>query len=1172
MGSSEKRRIQRHILDEHIRLEGGRDVIDGRTVDVSRDGMKVLVDSKHDFDRNSRLLVNFPGTGGDGIPCRIRRTTQGEDHWEIGLEFEGENDARMLLVERWLETLENRTGTTDSAPTESRQIPRTRCTLKDIRCTDGSINVLSVEDISLDGMLIRVRKPPAEDQVIPLALRLDGTDREISFSGRVAYVADDGKSVGLSISEMKETDRNRLRQFIVDIASGVAMLEYHKLLENEIPGSEFRVERNEARELIDEVISSRTTVNMLDESGLRIFETHLSAADHGLFKADVADSEDSGVSGFFSFSVDGSSYTFSTKRTGRDPQGKGLYAIPELIYRGEKRTGRRRAESQNPSAILVLAGTHLNATVLESSRRGLLCEMDAGDLEDPEKLVTGSPVDLIREKSLTLACEIRHVDRRTGILGNAIYRIGLETGIRRKEPKRTTYSESEWESAWKGEQRALGRNELIRPRIVDYEDGRGRGIRALLHILRTDRPCTAVIIPPAFGKKKEVLAPLALTLMTHFAEAGENVAVVRYDGIDRPGESDNSNRHARRGYEMLGYRIDQGYVDLAATMHWVKTNRIFTPEKTVIVSFSMSALDARRLQSDPLADSADYWISVMGVSSSQGALRNILGGLDVIGNHRMGMPIGTMGMLGQLIDMDRMASEMVRLGYASASDAREAMGRIGTPVTWIYGAHDRWMVPEEILDVMSIWSEGERELIEVPTAHNLRTSDDALSVFQIISDAVLRRIKGIRQPSVSPEKGELLDLITRERERITEGENLDAGRYWKGYLIGESEEDEGYDFYGKLREFREFVELEAELLDPRPGESIADMGCGTGLVSRALLRRLGRTDSRLKGTRFTAVDLVGEALEKVQSKYRELSGRYRNLRNIKAEWIAMNLEPDPLVAIRRCVSTNGPVSVGDIRDRVRGLNSDTADRLEELPTPVITAILSGEPLGPDYFYRFERILRPADILTCEDLNRAARFVKGNLDETDLKVSRRIGSGAVSAERLSELRTSDLQLGILDLDDWPRDANLGIPDGVYDSICASLFLSYLFAPGEAVREFHRMLRPGGRLLISSMKPDSDISGIFTAYIAEQSETGAPEIRQSDRERNLREARTMLNEAASLFSLEEDGWFRFFSSGEMIQMMRNAGFTDITIYESLGKPSQAIIATGIKKTVDQTGREA
>ena len=205
------------------------------------------------------------------------------------------------------------------------------------------------------------------------------------------------------------------------------------------------------------------------------------------------------------------------------------------------------------------------------------------------------------------------------------------------------------------------------------------------------------------------------------------------------------------------------------------------------------------------------------------------------------------------------------------------------------------------------------------------------------------------------------------------------------------------------------------------------------------------------------------------------------------------------------------------------------------------------------------------MLSLEDINRAARFLIGDLDEEDLIVSRRLGVGRIRTERQQQLRSSDLSLAVLDFGDWDLSGKLPFPDGAFDAISASLFLSYLFAPDTAVREMHRMLRPGGRLLVSSMVPDSDISGIFTRYITEQSTLDVDSAQVQEREHNLREARTMLNEAASLFSLEEDGWFRFFDESQLISMMREAGFTNIRSYPSLGSPAQATIVIGTRKTV-------
>lgn len=1162
----EKRSIERHLMEEFIHLDGGEGSIPARTIDVSRNGMRVVVNHPHGFDEIHRISVNLPGAGGDGIPCRIRRSEMGTDQWEIGLEFDGDTDARMLLIERWLESLEKRKPETDSAPTESRQVPRTRCTINEISCSDRELEILSAEDISVDGMLLRARGNVSSGDLLSLTMNLPEILRPIQFTACIAYVVDNGPeapfSAGISVEEMKETDRNRLRNFIVDISSGVAMLEYHKLLEKEEPSEEFRIQGEDIVTMMETLADEGLTLNLLDEEGLRILETHVENIEKNGFTA-AAPELITGTA-FFSFTRDTASFSFSATRSGWK-NGIGEFRMPVNIYRGEKRSGRRETTEGSIELTFSSPEDAVSGQVIDSSRRGILCIIPEKAFGD-DSPAAGQSLD-ISLNGRSIPGEVRHIVQDLDDTGNSVYRIGLETGISRCSPETTIYDEKNWDNSWNGPQRALGESSLVRPRTVSYLDHEGRQISALLHIIDAEKPCTAILIPPAFGKKKEALAPLALTLMAQFKEAGENLAVLRYDGINRPGESANANSNARRGYEMIGYRIDQGYTDLEASMSWIQDNPIFKAEKTVLISFSMAALDARRLQSAPGAPRADYWISVMGVSSSQGALRNILGGLDVIANHRMGLPIGTMGMLGQLIDMDRMAFDMTRLGYATAADAREAMSRINTPVTWIYGAFDKWMIPEEIKDVMSIASPGDREIIEIPTAHNLRTSDDAISSFQMISDAILRRLKGRKVSPVSPDKSELLDLLTRERERVMEKEQLDAKRYWKGYLVGENKDDEGYDFYGKLVEFQEFIQLEVSLLDPRPGESIADMGCGTGLVSEAILAYLSDAGRNLKGTRFTAVDLVDEALAKAKVKYRNLCKSRRNLDDVEDHWIPMDLEPDALAGIRSLVDSpdSGLSGIEALRDRVKGLKSDFVDRLSDFPSPMMSEILIGGRLGPETLDAIDGLDSPGDALVLKDLNRAARFLNGDLDEEDLKPSRRLGFGSIEPHRLAQIRSSDLFLAVLDFGDWDRDGKIPLEEARFDAISGSLFLSYLFAPGEAVKEFARMLKPGGRLLISTMKPDSDISGIFTRYIAEQSTLDAQSAKDEDRERNLREARTMLNEAAALFSLEEDGWFRFFDENELISMMRKAGFTGIRSYGSLGTPNQAIIVTGIKKKV-------
>jgi SAM-dependent methyltransferase len=213
-------------------------------------------------------------------------------------------------------------------------------------------------------------------------------------------------------------------------------------------------------------------------------------------------------------------------------------------------------------------------------------------------------------------------------------------------------------------------------------------------------------------------------------------------------------------------------------------------------------------------------------------------------------------------------------------------------------------------------------------------------------------------------------------------------------------------------------------------------------------------------------------------------------------------------------------------------------------------VLAGEHVDAASHRELASTLPESVLPVVLDLNRAARLVRGRVAEADLSPGRR---GAVAAER--GVRSGDLLFDVLEFGDWAVGENTGFADESFDKILASLFLSYLFNPDDAMAEFHRMLAPGGRLLVSTMRPDSDVSTIFTDYVEavrSQVESGG----------DLDSAQAMLNEAAALFELEEDGLFRFYTADELVSMFEQAGFVGITVHRSLGSPPQAIIVTGEK----------
>lgn len=78
-----------------------------------------------------------------------------------------------------------------------------------------------------------------------------------------------------------------------------------------------------------------------------------------------------------------------------------------------------------------------------------------------------------------------------------------------------------------------------------------------------------------------------------------------------------------------------------------------------------------------------------------------------------------------------------------------------------------------------------------------------------------------------------------------------------------------------------------------------------------------------------------------------------------------------------------------------------------------------------------------------------------------------------------------------------------------------------------------------------------------------------IKQSDdliegisKEEFLASAQSFMNLAASLFDLEEEKVFKFYTSVELRTLLERAGFRKIEICESFGDPPQALVALAQK----------
>jgi ubiquinone/menaquinone biosynthesis C-methylase UbiE/alpha-beta hydrolase superfamily lysophospholipase len=130
---------------------------------------------------------------------------------------------------------------------------------------------------------------------------------------------------------------------------------------------------------------------------------------------------------------------------------------------------------------------------------------------------------------------------------------------------------------------------------------------------------------------------------------------------------------------------------------------------------------------------------------------------------------------------------------------------------------------------------------------------------------------------------------------------------------------------------------------------------------------------------------------------------------------------------------------------------------------------------------------------------------------------------------------------VDLDANPsRDGRiLPFSDACFDSLCCSLVISYLANPEEVAAEFLRVLKPGGRLVISSLKPHCDLSAIYRGFVA-----------QNVSEEEAQSARQLLTAAGAIKLKEEAGYYKFYSEEELAGLMAKAGFQRVQQFRSMG----------------------
>ena len=516
--------------------------------------------------------------------------------------------------------------------------------------------------------------------------------------------------------------------------------------------------------------------------------------------------------------------------------------------------------------------------------------------------------------------------------------------------------------------------------IIRVRNDRNEEIVGILNTTwedREKRSSNVLIIPPAFGRRKESTGPLVFALIENFKRAGHDLVIIRYDGINNLGESYKEPAYRQSGREAVGMTLSQACSDLSTVVAFARNNGRFVTKKLILITFSLAAAYARRLLAQNVLGEINLWIAGMGVPGIQDTLKNVAGGIDYIDHHAKNIYAGEVSIMGVTVDQSILAQDTLDNNMASMEDAIADMKKITTPVNWILGENDAWIEASDVKTLLDAHKTGKTKLHTLKMGHVPMTGLEAIQLFRTIFDMLSENLFEKKITPVFPLPVQIDDFREREWDRAPRYPLNNPEKYWAGYLMGEEEDDDGYDALSACADYVNFLEDEYRILDTKSNHKIADIGCGTGIFGEFLIKHY--LDAQKPLPDLSLVDFVPEAIEKARTKCQALM-KERN--NGPINYHLFDLEINRLIPVKQFLEGRF-FSLDKFKSKINGLHDDTIELWKHHYSDILHQILRGKPLGTVENQYLKETFSVEEIKYVKDMNLAARFLTGPLSNEDL---------------------------------------------------------------------------------------------------------------------------------------------------------------------------------------------